>query len=87
MQAAALIVAGKRDRVVGFEQTKIFIAKAKALGENIDNLIFENEGHGIDKWPSKVKRARRVGGFWTKHLGGRSGNWNWIEPVAAYPDK
>ena len=35
MQAAASIVAGKRDRVVGFEQTKIFIAKAKALGKNI----------------------------------------------------
>ena len=35
MQAAASIVAGKRDRVVGFEQTKRFIAKAKALGENI----------------------------------------------------
>ena len=35
MQAAALIVAGKRDRVVGFEQTQRFIAKAKALGKNI----------------------------------------------------
>ena len=35
MQAAASIVAGKRDRVVSFEQTKIFIAKTKALGKNV----------------------------------------------------
>ena len=49
MQAVASIVAGKRDRVVSFEQTKRFIIKAKALRENIDKLIFKNEGHGIDK--------------------------------------
>ena len=41
IQAADLIVAGKRDRIVGFEQTEIFIAKAKALGKNIDKLIFD----------------------------------------------
>ena len=50
MQAAALMVGGKRDRVVGFEQTERLISTAKELGKNIDSLIFENEGHGIDKW-------------------------------------
>lgn len=87
MQAAALMVAGKRDPVVGFEQTERFITKAKDLGKNIDSLIFENEGHGIDKWQSKIRHARRVEDFLAEHLGGRSGNWDWIEPIAAYLDK
>ena len=49
MQAAAFMMAGKRDRAVGFEQTKRFIAKAKALSRNINTLIFEIQDHGIDK--------------------------------------
>jgi dipeptidyl aminopeptidase/acylaminoacyl peptidase len=76
MQAAALMVAGKRDRVVGFEQTERFISTAKDLGKNIDSLIFENEGHGIDKWRSRIRYARRVEDFLAEHLGGRSGNWD-----------
>ena len=74
MQAAALLVAGKRDRVVGFEQTERFISTAKELGKNVDSLIFENEGHGIDKWQPKIRHARRVEDFLAEHLGGRSGN-------------
>jgi dipeptidyl aminopeptidase/acylaminoacyl peptidase len=86
MQAAALMVAGKCDPVVGFEQTERFITKAKDLGKNIDSLIFENEGHGIDKWLSKIRHARRIENFLAEHLGGLSGNWDWIEPIAAYLD-
>ena len=87
LQAATLMVAGKRDGVIGFEQTENFIKQAKAASKNIDSLIFENEGHGIDKWQSRIRRARRVEDFLAMHLGGRSGNFDWIEPVAAYLDK
>jgi dipeptidyl aminopeptidase/acylaminoacyl peptidase len=79
-RAAALLVAGKRDRVVGFEQTERYITKAKDLGKNIDSLIFENEGHGIDKWQSKIKHARRAEGFLAEHLDRRNSNWDWINP-------
>ena len=68
MQAAALMVAGKRDPVVGSEQTERFITKAKDLGKNIDSLIFEDEGHGIDKWQSKIRHARRIEDFLAEHL-------------------
>ena len=87
MQAAALMVAGKRDPVVGFEQAERFITKAKDLGKNIDSLIFEDEGHGIDKWQYKIRHARRIEDFLAEHLAGRSGNWDWIEPIADYLDK
>ena len=75
MQAAALMVVGNRDPVVGFEQTERFISTAKDLGKNIDSLIFEDEGHGIDMWQSKIRHARRVEDFLAEHLGGRSGNF------------
>ena len=75
LQATTLMVARKRDGVICFEQTKKFIKQAKAANKNIGSLIFENEGHGIDKWQSRMHHARRVEDFLAKYLGGRSGNF------------
>ena len=78
------MVAGRQDRVVGFEQTERFTTAAEDLGKEVEALIFDDEGHGLVRWQSRVKHVRRVEDFLTKHLGGRSGNWDWIEPVADF---
>lgn len=84
LKGPVLMVAGRQDRVVGFEQTERFIAAAEGLGKKVKALIFDDKGHGLNRWQSNVKHARRVEDFLAKHLGGRSGNWDWIEPVADF---
>ncbi|MEP3637442.1 MAG: hypothetical protein ABJN14_09305 [Paracoccaceae bacterium] len=42
-------------------------------------MIFEDEGHGIDRWQNNIRHARRVEEFLAKHLGGRSGGFDYIE--------
>lgn len=84
LKEPVLMVAGRQDRVVGFEQTERFIAAAEDLGKEVEALIFDDEGHGLGRWQSGVEHARRVEDFLAKHLGGRSGNWDWIEPVADF---
>ncbi|MBT7907140.1 MAG: S9 family peptidase [Marinovum sp.] len=84
LKGPVLMVAGRQDRVVGFEQTERFITAAENLDKEVEALIFDDEGHGLNHWQSKVKHARRVEDFLAKHLGGRSGNWDWIEPVADF---
>ena len=84
LKGPVLMVAGRQDRVVGFEQTERFIAAAEDLGKEVEALIFDDEGHGLGRWQSGVEHARRVEDFLAKHLGGRSGNWDWIEPVADF---
>ena len=74
LQATTLMVARKRDGVICFEQTKKFIKQAKAANKNIGSLIFENEGHGIDKWQSRTRDARRVEYHLAKYWGGATSN-------------
>ena len=87
LQATTLMVAGKRDCIICFEQTENFIKQARAANKNIGSLFFENEGHGIDKWQSRMRYARRLEDLLAKYLGGRSGNFELIEPVATYLNK
>jgi dipeptidyl aminopeptidase/acylaminoacyl peptidase len=77
-----LVVAGKRDRVVGFEQSEIFVGRAKAQGADVELLLFEDEGHGLHKWQSNVLHARKVEDFLHRKLGGRSGGRSIVEQAA-----
>lgn len=86
LDAPILLIAGKRDGVVGFEQTEAFAKKARKTGSEVETLIFEDEGHGMHRWQSRVRHARHVEDFLAKHLGGRSGGWDWIELPAEYLD-
>lgn len=81
-----LLVAGKADRIVGFEQSEAFVRDAEAAGKDIEFLVFEKEGHGLRRWQSNVTHARRVEDFLAQNLGGRSGGWDWIELAVRYFD-
>ena len=84
LQVPMLIVAGKRDGVVGIEQTERFVESAKETQFPPQTLIFEDEGHGVGRWQNRIKRARIMEDFLHEHLGGRSGGWDWIELAADY---
>ncbi|MFY0594877.1 MAG: S9 family peptidase [Cognatishimia sp.] len=86
LKVPVLLVAGKRDSVVGFEQTESFMRQAEAFGKDAELLLFEKAGHGLNRWQSKVQHARKVEDFLHQHLGGRSGGWDWIEIAADHLD-
>lgn len=86
MQSPALIIAGKRDQIVGFEQSEEFIKAAEAAGKDVETLIFEEAGHGLHRWQDRVIHARALEDFLAEHLGGRSGGWDAAEVAARWLD-
>ncbi|RVT80708.1 S9 family peptidase [Rhodobacteraceae bacterium CCMM004] len=84
LSVPVLLIAGKRDSVVGFEQTERFAEAAEAAGAEVETLIFEDEGHGLSLWQSEVRRARAVEDFLARTLGGRSGGWDPAELAAEH---
>ncbi|TJW45328.1 MAG: S9 family peptidase [Mesorhizobium sp.] len=84
VQGAILITAGKEDRIVGFEQSEEFERALKAAGKDVTGVYFEKEGHGYNRWQTKVKRARLIEDFLAKHLGGRTGSFDYTELAAEY---
>jgi dipeptidyl aminopeptidase/acylaminoacyl peptidase len=72
VQGAILITAGKEDPMVGFEQSEEFVRALKAAGKDVTAVYFEKEGHGYNRWQTKLRRARLIEDFLAKHLGGRA---------------
>lgn len=84
VQGAILITAGKQDQIVGFEQSEEFEEALKAAGKDVTAVYFDKEGHGYDRWQTKLRRARLIEDFLAKHLGGRSGGFDYTEIAAEY---
>jgi dipeptidyl aminopeptidase/acylaminoacyl peptidase len=79
-----LLMHGKLDRRVGFEQTEEFARALTAAGKDVSVHYFEEDGHTHNRWQSRVKRARLIETFLAEHLGGRNGNYDWSELAAEY---
>lgn len=86
LKVPVLLVTGKMDHVVGFEQTEEFYDRAKSLGKEVEMLIFENEAHGVSNRHSQLRRAWAIEGFLAKHLQGRSGVIDYREKLAEKPN-
>lgn len=86
MNGPVLVVAGKRDRIVGFEQSEEFIKAATAAGKDVETLIFEEAGHGLHRWQDRVIHARALEDFLANHLGGPSGGWDAAQVAAEWLD-
>lgn len=84
LQGPVLLMAGKLDKIVGFEQTEDFVRAAEAADKNITVVYFADEGHGVTGWTGQARRARELEDFLAEHLGGRSGGWDYIEMVMEY---
>lgn len=83
-QGPILLLHGKLDPVVGFEQSEEFERAFLNAGKDVKAYYFEKEGHGYRRWQSRVVRARMIENFLAEHLGGRNGNYDWAETAAEY---
>lgn len=79
VQDAILLLAGKDDPIVGFEQSEEFERSLKAAGKTVEAVFFEGEGHTISSLPNRVMRARLIEDFLAAHLGGRSSGFDLAE--------
>lgn len=84
LERTIMVVAGKRDRIVGFEQSEDFIERVEAAGGTVETLIFEKAGHGLRRWQDRLAHARAVEQFLAEQLGGRSGGWDYMEVAAEW---
>ena len=65
-----LIVHGKRDGIVGVEQSEKLAKLLTANGNTPETLYFEHEAHGIVRYKSLHDYFRKVEVFLAEHLGG-----------------
>jgi dipeptidyl aminopeptidase/acylaminoacyl peptidase len=73
VQRPLLIEQGANDvRVIKDHSDRMVQALRKA-GKDVDYIVFEDEGHHIEKWENKVLLAQRIEHFLARHLGGRAG--------------
>jgi len=81
---AILLIHGKQDRVVGFEQAEEFEKALLRSDKQVNAHYLEKMGHSYHRWQDRVTRARLFEDFLAEHLGGRSGGRDWAEIAARY---
>ena len=66
-------------------QSTAFEKALKAVGKDVTAVYFDGEGHNYIRWQTRVKRARLIEDFLARHLGGRTGGFDYAELEAEYP--
>jgi dipeptidyl aminopeptidase/acylaminoacyl peptidase len=81
--ASPLLVAqGANDVRVLRDQSDRLVAALRERGRDVRYLVFDDEGHAIQRWQNQVVLNRAVEDFLAEHLGGRSGPREWVELAA-----
>ena len=79
-----LLAHGIQDRVVDRADSERFERRLRELGKVHEAYYYEKEGHGFDRWQTRVDFYRRLEEFLAQHLGGRSGGLDYVELAAKY---
>ncbi len=79
VKAPMLIGHGEQDPIVKVEQSRLFEAELKKHGVEHEAIYYPDEGHGWSKWQTRIDWNRRLEDFLAKHLGGRSGGFDYTE--------
>ncbi len=63
-----LVIQGRNDPRVVAEESEDLVARLQEVGKDIEMLLFENEGHGVEKFENKVTCYNAITDFFTKTL-------------------
>jgi acetyl esterase/lipase len=63
-----LVIQGRNDPRVKEIESRDVVEQLKAKGKEMDYLVFENEGHGVEKFENKVTCYNEIVNFFKKHL-------------------
>ncbi len=79
-----LLAHGVNDRVVDRADTEQFERRLRELGKPHQAVYFEKEQHVFRRWQTNVRFYRVLEEFLARHLGGRSGGFDYVEIGAEY---
>ncbi len=63
-----LVIQGRNDPRVVAEESEDLVARLREIGKDIELLLFENEGHGVEKYENKVACYNAIADFFAKTL-------------------
>jgi len=73
IRAPLLVIHGGNDVRVRRDHSDRIVAALKARDHDVEYILFEDEGHGINRTPNRLAYVRVVERFLARHLGGRDG--------------
>jgi len=63
-----LVIQGRNDPRVVAEESEDLVGRLQDVGKDVEMLLFENEGHGVEKYENKVTCYNRITDFFIKTL-------------------
>jgi len=63
-----LVIQGRNDPRVVAEESEDLVNHLRNIGKDVDILLFENEGHGVEKYENKVTCYNQITKFFIKTL-------------------
>jgi len=73
IRAPLLVVQGANDVRVRRDHSDRIVAALKARNHDVEYILFDDEGHGINRTPNHLAYLRAVERFLARHLGGSEG--------------
>lgn len=73
IRAPLLVIHGANDVRVRRDHSDRIVAALRARNRDIEYILFDDEGHGINRTPNRMSYIRAVERFLARHLGGRDG--------------
>jgi dipeptidyl aminopeptidase/acylaminoacyl peptidase len=67
-----LVIQGQNDPRVVEPESRDVVEDLRALGREVDYLVFEDEGHDVLKLANRVRCYDSIVGFFSQHLNGRA---------------
>jgi dipeptidyl aminopeptidase/acylaminoacyl peptidase len=68
MKAPLLIFQGANDTNVPEEESRLIYDKLKAMGRDVDMVVYPDEGHGFTRRKNRIDYMKKTVEFFTKHL-------------------
>jgi dipeptidyl aminopeptidase/acylaminoacyl peptidase len=68
VHCAVLVIAGTNDPRVRKHESDQFVERMRALGREVEYLVFEDEGHGVTRPENMATSMRTIEEFLLKHL-------------------
>jgi dipeptidyl aminopeptidase/acylaminoacyl peptidase len=63
-----LVIQGRNDPRVVAEESEDLVGHLQDIGKDVSLLLFENEGHGVEKYENKVTCYNGITDFFKKTL-------------------
>ncbi|MFC1936155.1 alpha/beta hydrolase family protein [Chloroflexota bacterium] len=68
LECPMLVIQGANDPRVVEQESRDLVEELQAAGKQVEIYVFENEGHGVEKYPNRVKVYNMIVEYFEEHL-------------------